>query len=222
MPVNIPKSHEGPLRELILMGAETRKRLIGAISSSHAVIDLRELISKLQRDSQLDEKTVSRIVRMLISMSRASEGHSEFVGQVTESAKELIGEKNLDWSEFSDDLAKMLRTDGALGLTAKVEGLRGEYSKVFCGARVISDIRPVFGSDPMAIPVAAAVVHTLRVTYHEDDEHREFYVALDSVDLREVRDAVERAMKKERSLRTTIEKGGIRFLDAEVRDAAGN
>ena len=83
MPIRIPTAHHDPLRKLVTMDASLRSSLVQAIRSASAVIDPSELISKVAQGTHIDEKTVSPIIWMLISMYRASEGSREdFAKQV--------------------------------------------------------------------------------------------------------------------------------------------
>jgi hypothetical protein len=75
--------------------------------------------------------------------------------------------------------------------------------------------RPVFGSDPAVRPVGAVLTHTLKIRYHEGDlrDHREFYVVLDSNDLDELRDIIQRAQTKDKSLRELLKSAQLPTLD---------
>jgi hypothetical protein len=81
-------------------------------------------------------------------------------------------------------------------------------------ARILTDIRPVFGAtdDP---PIAAVVVHTLRLSFFEDNESKEFFISLDAEDLRTLRDQLDRASSKAESLKEVIDKTGIDYVDTE-------
>ena len=50
------------------------------------------------------------------------------------------------------------------------------------------------------LPNAAVVVHTLKLMYHSGDEHDEFFIALDINDVRELRELLNRAEKKDQVL----------------------
>lgn len=140
----------------------------------------------------------------------------EFVRDVVEAARPLLRDVTLDWGAFADDLNTIMRAEGSLGVSAKVAGLRGEYENVYYSARVLTDIRPVFGADPTSKPVAGAVVHTLRLTFHQtgSESRNEFYVAMDSKDLTQLRQLLDRAAAKEVSLASVIEEAGMKYLPA--------
>ncbi len=217
MAVRIPKTHEGPLRDLMTMEPEARNGLIEAIRSAAPVIDPSKLIGLVAGATQIPEKTVAPIVWMLTSMYSASESSRKgFARQVVDAARDLGKPDDVDFEAFQRDLEQLLRCDDSLGVTAKVAEVRREYGHVYCSARILTDIRPVFGEDPAQAPLAGAIVHTLRVTYHETSGHKDFHVALDAADLRELRTLVDRAIKKETSLKGEIAKTGMQYLEVET------
>ncbi len=215
-PLRIPESHEAPLLRLASMPAERRAKLLHAIRSATAVLDPDDFISRICTETQSDDKAVGEIVRMLLSMYLASDRRREsFPERVVEAAKELWKEdaELVIWSSFSTDLTEILKCHDSLGVIAKVVDLRSEYARVYCSARVLTDVRPIFGRNPDDAPLGAAIVHTLRITYHDGDDSKDFHVALDSPDLQQLRQLVDRALKKEVTLGTEIEKTSMRVLE---------
>jgi hypothetical protein len=114
-------------------------------------------------------------------------------------------------------LRGLLETGDGIVVTSKALELMTEYDRIFCqnGARVVSDIRPVFSTD--LHPKAAVIVHQLRIAYHEggQTEPRQFFVALDSSDLRQLKSVLERAEEKEQQLRATVEAAQMVCPDAD-------
>ena len=89
-----------------------------------------------------------------------------------------------------------------------------EHGHYFCYARIMTDIRPVFGESVKDGPLGAAIVYTLKLGYHDAEETREFFVALDGNGLDTLADLIERAKRKAATLRSTIiEKSGTEYLD---------
>ncbi len=81
-------------------------------------------------------------------------------------------------------------------------------------SKILSDLRYVFKSDPEEEPYGAVIVHLLKLTYHEDTEHKEFFVAMDDGDLRHLKEVIERAEKKARTLRRKLDAAATIFLGA--------
>ena len=106
-------------------------------------------------------------------------------------------------SELRSRLERLLSID-TLKLISKAARLQRDGERLYCEAKILSDIRPVFGSEATARPAGAVITHTLRVGYHEGKDHREFHIVLDSTDLEALNKVVQRAQDKDRTLRDLL------------------
>jgi hypothetical protein len=128
------------------------------------------------------------------------------------------GGKDLALSEdqkptFQEKITKLLSIE-AVGLAAKAEFLRVDYEKTFYDAKIMTDIRPVF-SKPVERPLGAAIIHSLKIEYHEGGQHRNFYVALDVNDIETLRKIAERAELKAKSLQSMLASTSLIDLSQE-------
>jgi hypothetical protein len=127
-----------------------------------------------------------------------------FVKDVCESLVEHAELKSSDEPALRKRLTKLMDID-ALNIAAKAALLQHEYPYTFCGARVLTDVRPVFGKDASTSPVALVIAHTLKLEYHGAGGHlNELYMALDPEDISELREALDRAEMKNNSLKTAL------------------
>ena len=78
----------------------------------------------------------------------------------------------------------------ALKTIAKAARLQRDGERLYCTGKTLSDIRPVFGTDPAARPLGTVLTHTLKIAYHQGSERLEFHVILDSTDLEELAEAI--------------------------------
>ena len=100
-----------------------------------------------------------------------------------------------------------------LFVSAKALGILQSNENVFRSARIVTDVRPVFGLDAKAPPAAAVLVHMLDLIYQKDGEIKHLYVAMDSLDIDILREALDRAEDKAESLKPLIKNSGVAFLD---------
>jgi hypothetical protein len=98
---------------------------------------------------------------------------------------------------------KLLNID-AFTILSKAKRLQRDGERLYCDAKILSDIRPVFGNKPTNRPVGAVVSHTLRVTYHEGADLKDFHIILDSIDLEMLGDVIGRAYAKDKTLRDLL------------------
>ena len=66
---------------------------------------------------------------------------------------------------------KRLLTIRQLSMIAKARSLHIDHANVFCSARVITDLRPVFDADVGEEPTDFVVVHTLKLGFHLSEAH---------------------------------------------------
>lgn len=134
----------------------------------------------------------------------AGAGPSTFLDDLMDGIKETRDPQ----LELSPDEASDLRTRfetllsiETLRTLSKGLGLQRAGERLYCEAKILSDIRPVFGDDVSTRPVGAVVTHTLRMLYHEGGDHKEFYVVLNFEDLRAMKEVVDRSHAKAETLR---------------------
>lgn len=132
----------------------------------------------------------------------------EFVEDVCD-AMELLPSEELklphaEREEFRQKLTTLLSAD-VFSLVSKAYDLATEDERIYCHARILTDLRPIFGGNVEDGPRAMVVMHHLKLGFHEGSErHQEFHVALDSDDLEALRKVIDRAEAKARSLKSTL------------------
>lgn len=114
-------------------------------------------------------------------------------------------------SEGKDRLHKILGIE-PLAASSKALAVLIDNEHDFTDAKILTDIRYAFRPDPDAKPYGAVIVHMLKLTYHEEAEHKNLYFALDSADLKRLRATIDRAEKKEKHLRKQLEITQIHYF----------
>jgi hypothetical protein len=124
--------------------------------------------------------------------------------------------------KFAERLRLLLGLEPVL-LAARARELTVEFERVFHDARVLTDLRPVFGKDATAGAKAAAVVATLKIDAHEGmGPLREYYFAMDHADLLRLRSVVDRALEKAAALKRLARETDLPYWEyEEVDDATG-
>jgi hypothetical protein len=118
-----------------------------------------------------------------------------------------------DWPAFEAVLTEAFSMDSALSLSAKALDVMTDHQRVFMSARVLTDLRPIFRFDVSEAPAAMVPVHTLKCTYRSEGVPRDFYVAMDSIDLANLVETLQRALAKDKSLRSLAEGTNLSVLE---------
>lgn len=107
---------------------------------------------------------------------------------------------NVQTEHLANNLRKIITTKTSLELTAKVALIKNDHSHAYMQSKVYTDVRPVFGRSDAELR-GAVIIHTLKLSYQDGEQRKDFFVALDQSDLVALRVAIERAEAKEISMR---------------------
>jgi hypothetical protein len=224
--LRIPKeAHEGFAR-LLALGDDAYRSLERALQDAAPKLKPGNLASFVAERVGDAQENIQDIVTFLLSLYQVRTnmglGISQFVEKVcqaldTENDSALRPSRG-DWEPFKERLTHLLSFEQTLGITSKALEVMLQHEHSYCpvGVRVLTDLRPVFAEDVEAPPAAAVIVHTLKMTYHEGNEVKEFFVALSSRHLKHLREILDRAEKKAESLGTVFEAANMQCLDPEV------
>ena len=108
-----------------------------------------------------------------------------------------------DQTQFKNRLKSLLSTK-SINLLGRARLVFIEHEHYLCNARILTDIRPIFGERVEEKPISATIVHTLKLSYHDAKDIREFFVALDGDGLDRLSDLIDRAKQKAASLKSTM------------------
>lgn len=203
------------------MDAAERRSLFEAIRATPPALTIDAWLSQVAR-ATADSKPHD-VVRMLATLYQLRQQNApkpmpDFVAELRRAAEET-GDEGLasrsKWEALQPDLIAMLSQDDTLGITSKALDVMTEVERMYLSARIVSDLRSLFGGSSVGPPVAAVVVHNLIVNYYQDSSPRSVTFGLDARDLEQLRAAVERAVEKDREIRALARKAGLNLLDTE-------
>ena len=194
----MPDKHRDAIVSLLQLPAEAVDELYGNQGDSPMVVsDLIELLGKRTGDgkSALQALTSLRLVMRNYDLSAAELVSSLFASfDIDDGSPEVL--INLLSSETVEKLSKAL-------------DLRNAYERILTGSRILTDIRPVFPDDTVGESFEIALInHTLRLAFRMDaDTPDEVYLAVDTSDLRRLRDQIDRALAKDEAAKNFIKQG---------------
>ena len=102
-----------------------------------------------------------------------------------------------------------------MSLRTKAANLIVDNQIIFRDAKLISDIRPVFGSEVEELPIGTVLVHTLKIEYIESEFPKNFHVALDDKDVEKLITLLKRTQLKAESLRKLVKSVGLSNYEVE-------
>jgi len=216
----IPERYEPGLITLASLRADQVAELVSALNAAKPVSEFSAFAdavhSQLKNWKRSDVYNIIRTCYSLaIQIADEEMSANELASQVAElmraSGRDRLAIPEDAKQQFVGSLALLIGID-SIKLASKAYGLRRDHERWLCDVKIITDLRPVF-ADVHQKPTSVIVGHTLKLGYHEDGEHREFYVALDGSDVAALKKALQRAEDKESSLRNLVVDSGLKEFD---------
>lgn len=120
--------------------------------------------------------------------------------------------------QFAEHLRELLRLEPVV-LAARAHDVATDSERVFHEARVLTDLRPIFGQDASAGAKAATILATLRIKAHEDTGGlKSYYFALDHADLLDLQAVIRRALAKMAAMKRVAERMQLPYWEYEEVD----
>jgi hypothetical protein len=211
--LRVPSKHKPGIAAIGALDAATANKIRNAVAQVASVPDagtigslLAPLISDLGLDRPVDiADTISSLYRVRSMKEWALD---DFVEAVCDSM-EVNG---ADRAKLQNNLILLLNVESA-ETTAKAWGLQTEHERTFCDARIVTDLRPVFGTNIAEGPRGFVINHILKLGFHSqghENRHEDIYVALDADDLDTMEQVILRAKAKGKSIKSNVK--GFNFL----------
>jgi hypothetical protein len=221
--IRIPQRYQAGIAKLIALPNDSINELLSALDEMPTTFNLERLKSHISaRVSAISMSDLEGIVDALSSVCflrfDTDLSLSDFTEQIVK-AINASGNENLRISgsgseRFKENLSKLL-SGKLLSIAARAKSIILEHDHVFGRARVITDIRPVFRENTEHSPIAAVVVHMLKLHYIQDQQHKDIFVALDTVDIEALIESLKQAQEKADALKSTLALAQIPYIDAE-------
>ena len=160
------------------------------------------------------ETEASLLAVALTSMLSAAASHGVEQEQFATSVSQS-NDLDLDDSQritLADRILTLLTAPDVL-LSGKAVDLATEYERRIHTVRIVTDVRPVGGTDPDSEPLGDVETHQLRIDAITGYDSQPYFFALDRSDLRRLKDCVDRAIEKSDSLTEWFKRMGFREVD---------
>lgn len=218
--LTLPEEYQQGLITLAKLDDKPFDKLLNALETAGFALQHRTLSAKVSSQIEtIPKQDIARIVEMLVSMNivrrSANIEKSEFIDDVIEAIRESDNEElifiSAEWVE--NRLGRLLGAK-SLEVVSKAQAVTIDHERRFCSSRIATDISPVFGDDAESGPMAAVITHALRISFHQDsNDLKEFFVEMDSDDLMELRDSIDRAEQKAESLKSVLDAAKLPYVE---------
>ena len=218
--LRIPDDQIETLGTLVGMSDRDTDRLLRVLSDLPLSVDFEASTKALApKLATLQIKQPNKLLQVLISLSvtraHADPPINEYVEDVLEAIDEsdpkiLSGKKKF----HARHLLRKLLSFEPLSLAAKASHLLHEQAHLLASSRILTDARPVYGQDPGKKPSGVLINHTLQLTYFDNMEHKEFFVALNAKDIANLKKILDRATAKADSLTDVFKSSNVKIVQS--------
>lgn len=216
VPLYIPDEHLPAIGKILKLSDAAATDLIDALSSASIASTAPDMAKQIApKISGISLADLTEIVDLLYALYHVREfsevRRARFLQDLIESIR-TNPDFNLQKREDAPRLRKRfqrLLNIQPLNTLSKAIKLQREGERLYCSAKIVSDIRPIFGEDITSRPVSAVITHTLKIGYHEGGEHRDLFLVLDEQDLGRLQEVIERAKSKGQTLAELLNDTGL-------------
>lgn len=227
MALEVPRQQFPFIQKLLELPDEKVQELLGALAEAGHKFNVFDLASHVAVRTKLPKPLLEGILQVVASLYITKDAQAcplaTFVDeQVRPALKEVLAapsdsqpeESDLRWNRLRRFLMSALSLDDTVGVASKTGRVMTEHERIFLDARVITDIRPIFHLTLSEKPTAAVLVHMLRMTARDAYNTRtDQFFALDANDIRLLKDLVDRAIKKEETLKVLMKQADVDIIE---------
>ncbi len=223
--LTIPSKDYDAIKDFLGIPDESFPKLLDALKQAKPALHISRLATDVSKKVEMDVGVTRRLIRLFANLYTARVELGMPIPEFVKAFRLAVDENDKlkpepeKWESVETHLSAILALDESLGVTSKALDVMTEHQNVFSDARVFTEIRPVFGPNPDAPPSATTLFHTLKIHYHDSSEHKEFFVALDSNDIKALHGVIQRAILKEVSLKKWVRKLETPFIDVETQES---
>jgi hypothetical protein len=223
MKLTIPKAQRESFKQFISLPDDKWGSLLQALEAAGPTISARALAKHVSPEVDLSADQLRHVIvvagSLYVTRDQRGVNVEEFAEAVVEEAVHeglVVQGDSAATSKLRERISRLLTLDQSLGVSAKATLLLLSHKNPLLTARIFTDIRPVFTGDENPTPRAAIVVHTLELVTSTDGRNLSHYIALDSTDLETLKRVVDRAIRKEASLKTIM--ASLPLVESETEE----
>lgn len=215
--LNIPDTHKQGFKYFIGLKNNIRIELIKKIENATVGLSPIRLSKEISGKLNIEKSKLDAIIPLIFSLFSAKESLGmdvdSFTDEIVEALERTDEVKLKPTKNLKQQLIELLSTKDSFYFTFKAINLAEEREKLLYNTNILTDIRPVFGEGHDYKIKCSLIIHNLKIEFLEHSERKEIYLALDSEDLKKLKDNLTRAEEKEKAIREQFKTSNVSFLD---------
>ena len=221
--LRIPPRYQAGLRSLAELEDDEFGALESALSQWPSRLTTARLVEHVE--SVVPGVDADDLIETVLSLfpiiSESSEGLDELAVEISRSPDlDLSGAMR---DTLASRLVALLQAE-PLAVAARAHDVVAEHERAYHGARVLTDLRPVFGARIADGPKALAIVASMKIEFHPagSPDIEAVYFAMDESDLEHLRDQINRAIDKTNSLKSLASRIDLPYWEFRESNATSS
>jgi len=217
--VRVPNAVAPVLRKFAALRVARQDALVASLSGDDRLLSISQLRQHVAEVlTTFSEEEISEFVGSLLSLASLAGSHNYEIERL---AEDIANSDNLELTQngtarLATALKRILGAPAVAGL-ARAFDVSQEHERVVHSQRILTDLRPVF-ADPATEPLGVVVTHMLRIEAVVDGRVVATTFALDSADLQQLRELLDRANAKESTLDGLMERASLPRFSVATED----
>ena len=226
MALKVPEQQIDHIKKFLELPDDKIAGFLDALSKAGPQFNAFDLSEEVSDRVEISKRLIGGIVSVLATLYRTWDGQhtplETFVDQKVSAAlkkEKIFSAENAEsqWAKLRKFLIDALSLEKTVGTAAKAGYVHTQHERIFVGARILTDVRPIFHLNIFEKPESAVIVHMLRITQRDNSGNKaEKYFALDSNDIKSMKALVDRALDKEKTLKNLMKDSGVTVLDPKL------
>jgi hypothetical protein len=198
--LSIPIEHTEIFQFYFGLPRELKSKIIDILKSAEVGLSPNHYSKRLVEEIPLSKNRANDIMSIYFNLSNAKVTFNlddkDFLNLLINSLKEVeeVEDKEYLPNVIATEMLEMINSCGLnLFITYRAIGILNDNQRLFLDFNITNDIRPVFVYDENK---GFVIIHNLKFEYRESDKNKEIFFALDSEDLKKLKEGIDKSEKQ--------------------------
>ena len=223
-PLKVPERHVPAFRALLRMQEDDFSNLLNTLDTADPSEPLSRLAESIHQGSALSvsgaRSLLDAVMELAALRQRSLTSIDHMAARVVASPQ--FAEADDGCEDFTARIKYLLSSD-VIRLYSKASSIGTKYERLYVNAQVLTDLRPLFNDEiaDRPEPEAALLSHTVSLHFiGSDGKHDNFFVVFDDGDLENLKQVIDRAIRKADALRHKLYESGLIYMEFRGIDRA--
>lgn len=224
-PLVVPTKYYEALGHLAELGPEAVERLSALARDESITVDVEGVATRFSRSLKTSSDKMLSIFGLLMSLNELrwereqdpASLEKDLSAAIVEQADRGWKDKHLEmWRAVSHNLTAFLVPNGFFSLLRKAYDLALNRHSLVLSLQILSDARPLYDEDADSLK-ALVFSHTLTFRVQNGNDRQALHITLDAADMQRLSQELDRAAKKEATLKERAGEWGVPIIQLNPR-----